>query len=171
MFLATLVAALKDRQDLATEMAKHTFQRMVKVFSRIVPDAVGLRPAFAIWKDWVEYDKSLHEDGGESYAMSHMSLMDVKDAVRAKSLGLTTKKLEASKTVKDVNENIEESVHDQVIREAAMGVPTDDDVFHEAVSNYKGVLNTNVGIEKSKRIVESIPYELPLTSPVKPLGR
>ncbi|GMH66001.1 hypothetical protein TL16_g04334 [Triparma laevis f. inornata] len=162
--------ALKDRQDLATEMAKHTFQRMVKVFSRIVPDAVGLRPAFAIWKDWVEYDKSLHEDGGESYAMSHMSLMDVKDAVRAKSLGLTTKKLEASKTVKDVNENIEESVHDQVIREAAMGVPTDDDVFHEAVSNYKGVLNTNVGIEKSKRIVESIPYELPLTSPVKPLG-
>ncbi|GMI13799.1 hypothetical protein TrVE_jg9649 [Triparma verrucosa] len=162
--------ALKDRQDLANEMAKHTFQRMVKVFSRIVPDAVGLRPAFAIWKDWVEYDKSLHNDGGESYAMAHMSLMDVKDAVRAKSLGLTTKKLEAAKTLKNVNDNIEESVHDQVIREAAMGVITDDDLYHETVSNYQGVLNKSVGVTKSTRIVQSIPYELPLTSPVKPLG-
>ena len=142
----------------------------VAVFARIVPDALGLRPAFAIWKDWVEYDKSLHMDGGESYAMAHMSLMDVKDAVRAKSLGLTTKKLEASRTVNNINNNIEESVHDQVIREAAMGKPTDDDVFFETCSKYEGMLNKGVAQRKSQRIIESIPYELPTSSPARPLG-
>ena len=88
---------------------------MSRIFVRMIPDAIGLRPAFSIWKDWVEYDKSLHADGGESYAMHHMSLMDVKDAVKAKSLGMTTAKLEASRIFsKDEMGVVEETMHAQV---------------------------------------------------------
>jgi len=167
--------ALKDRQDLANEMAKHTFARMVKVFTKLVPDAIGLRPAFAIWKDWVDYDKSLHEDGGESYALSHMSLMDVKDAVRAKSLGLTTKKLEAVKVKAKMEEGkedkeIQESVHDQVIRESALGSATDNDLISELMTSYTTDLNSKIGTTRTKRIIDSVPYEMPLASPVKALG-
>ena len=167
--------ALKDKQDLANEMAKHTFARMVKVFTKLVPDAIGLRPAFAIWKDWVEYDKSLHEDGGESYALNHMSLMDVKDAVRAKSLGLTTKKLEAVKVKAKMEEGkddnaIQESIHDQVIRESVMAACTDDDLISELMTTYTGDLNKKIGTKRTKRIIESVPYEMPLSSPMKVLG-
>ena len=167
--------ALKDRQDLANEMAKHTFARMVKVFTKLVPDALGLRPAFAIWKDWVEYDKSLHEDGGESYALNHMSLMDVKDAVKAKSLGLTTRKLEAVKMKgkmeeKKDGEGIQESVHEQVIRESVLGLSTDNDLISELMTTYTGDLNKKIGTKRTKRIIESVPYEMPLSSPMKVLG-
>jgi len=166
--------AIKDKQDLANEMAKHTFARMVKVFTKLVPDAIGLRPAFAIWKDWVEYDKSLHEDGGESYALNHMSLMDVKDAVRAKSLGMTTRKLEAVKIKTKMQEEndleIQETLHDQVIREAAIGGSTDDDLISELMTAYTDKLNKGIGTKSTKRIKDSVPYELPLASPMKVLG-
>ena len=125
--------AIKDRADLATSMAKQTYGRMIKIFGKMVPDVMGLRPAFAMWKDWTDYDRSLHEDGGERYRLTHMSLMDVKEAVRAKSLGLTTDKLEAHKHLDWVEEEETETVHERVLKEAAMGRPTDEDVVNEEV--------------------------------------
>ena len=158
--------ALKDRQDLAADMAKQTYARMTKIFVRMIPDAIGLRPAFAIWKDWCEYDKSLKEDGGESYGLIHMSLMDVKDAVRAKSLGLTTKKLEASRKFDKAELGIEESVHEQVVREAALGAPVDDDVVSDHMLVYLNRVGVQSAVPKVVRIKESMPYEC-YTSPVK----
>ncbi|GMI40346.1 hypothetical protein TeGR_g13332 [Tetraparma gracilis] len=158
---------LKDRQDLAQDMAKQTYARMSRIFVRMIPDAIGLRPAFSIWKDWVEYDKSLHEDGGESYAMSHMSLMDVKEAVKAKSLGMTTAKLEASRKFTKEEMGVEETMHDQVLRESALGAPVDDDVVAEHMRQYEMKLDAQTGsVNKAQRIKESMSYEN-YTSPTK----
>ena len=132
---------LKNRQDLASQMAKQTYARMIKVFTRLVPDSLGIRPAFNIWKDLTDYQRSLEEDGGETYALNNMSLMDVQDAVKAQSCGLSTDKLLALK--KNEADGDELNVHEQVLKESASGVPSSFDVFSENSSSYLAKISAN----------------------------
>jgi len=144
----------KDRQDLASEMAKQTYSRMIKVFTRLVPDSIGVRPAFNIWKDVTEYTRSLEEDGGESYALNHMSLLDVKDAVRAQSCGLGTSKLLHLQDKKASLPEEELTIHEKVLMESRASLPTEKDVFTDVSAAYELSVAADNKARKIDRILQ-----------------
>jgi hypothetical protein len=53
----------------------------------------NMRTAFSIWKDVTLYLRSVEKDAGESYALSVMTLTDIRLASEAGSVGAVTKKL------------------------------------------------------------------------------
>jgi len=93
-FLAKQSKETKEWVSIA--LAAKTHSRMIKTFSRIVPDAMTVNTAFAIWKDVDSYTKSINEDGGESYKLMNMNLVDLKLAVQASSIQKSTQKMNAA---------------------------------------------------------------------------
>ncbi|GMH56147.1 hypothetical protein TrST_g3042 [Triparma strigata] len=83
----------KKDTTVASTLAAKTHTRLIKIFSRIVPDGMNLMTAFLHWKDVNFYSKSLVEDGGASYKAHNMSLVDLKIAGVANSVGKSTAKL------------------------------------------------------------------------------
>ncbi|GMH71402.1 hypothetical protein TL16_g05639 [Triparma laevis f. inornata] len=98
-FYAYKEKKFKAKQDkkkdttVASTLAAKTHTRLIKIFSRIVPDGMNLMTAFLHWKDVNFYSKSLEMDGGASYKAHNMSLVDLKIAGVANSVGKSTAKL------------------------------------------------------------------------------
>jgi hypothetical protein len=92
-------------------------------------------------------------------------ITDVKDAVRARSLGLTTRKLQLFQDEKDGKANvrrktgietIEKSMHEQVLREAAQGGKNDGDVFQEEQARYmEHLMKEMVDVHRMGRLRDS----------------
>jgi len=87
---------VEKREDVSLTLAAKTHSRMIKIFGRIVPDSMTVATAFATWKDVNSYVKSMAEDGGESYRLMNMSLVDLKNAAQASSINGTTRKLQVA---------------------------------------------------------------------------
>ena len=106
----------KMKQKTSNKLASEAFGRCVKVFSRLMN--MNVEEAMRHWKDVHAFQKSMEEDGGQSYRDANMSLQDARAAAQASSVGLTTRKLKFS-LMKDFD--MEAEVDDEVNRDDEIG--------------------------------------------------
>ncbi len=160
----------KDKVNKVTvTLAAKTHARLIKIFSKIVPDGMTLTTAFATWKDVNAYSRSMEEDGGRSYSEGNMSLVDLRLASTALSLGRSTNKLnaalasefDAEAAVDDAMKREEskkkkkEMLAKEVVEEVARLKPSDDDVVENFLMSFKGSsgrtnMNMKLGQMESK---------------------
>jgi len=144
----------KKRSVVTSTLAAMTHKRCIDIFSRIVPDVMTIGHAFGRWKDVHAYGKSMDMDGGDMYRAQNMSLMDIKLASTAMSVGKSTRKLEIAllgdfeaeatvvedkgrrrKTIKKAKEMADKKrITEEVLREIACSQPTDADVVNEVLN-------------------------------------
>ena len=157
----------KKNEKISVKLATVTNARLIRLLSKMVPDHLSVRTTFMIWKDCTEYDRSMQEDGGESYRLSHMSLMDIKMANNACSVGMSTRKLNFSlgaefdaedaeeQKEKQKNEKNQDMI-DQVLMEAAKAVPSGEDVVTEELLRSVRDMGKMAEMSEGERIRRSL---------------
>ena len=157
----------KNKDNTVAEtLAAKTHTRLIKIFSRIVPDGMNLMTAFTHWKDVNMYQKSLGTDNGESYRAHNMSLVDLRIAGVANSVGKSTAKLavalhadfeaeaDAEKmagkkfTKEEKKENAKTRMANQVLAEVARTRNSEYDVVAEYMTKNEKRLHDKNGIGK-----------------------
>ena len=154
----------EKKEVITAALAALTHKRCVAVFSKIVPDTLSIGHAFERWKDVNAYERSVEIDGGETYRRMNMSLMDLKLASTATSVGKSTRKLQVAlmgdfeaeaqavveagaegeggfggkdrKSLKKATRTAERKrMTDGVLREINKNIPTDNDVVAHAIGS------------------------------------
>ena len=80
-----------DKDKFTAMLGVMTHTRMIHLFQKVLPR--NLRTAFTVWKDVALFLRSIEKDGGQTYALSVMSLKDIRKASEAESVGAVTQKL------------------------------------------------------------------------------
>ena len=170
----------KKNDAMTRTLAVLTHRRCIAIFSKIVPDAMTVRHAFSRWVDVNSYSRSISADGGAAYSMSNMSLMDLRQASTAVSLGKSTRKLQVAlmgefdaeagpatgpeggavpgrEPGRKAARTLErKKMTSGVLREVERNVPTDDDVVAGAMGSLRrGLHGAQMG--KVSRIKSSGP--------------